>query len=154
MAERFAAPGATLIHLVDMDGARAGRPVNLEAIGRVSDMNSDDLSVYWERGLIYLEARNGPMALKDFDKAVKLRPDSSHAFNCHAEICRLMKDYDRAMRELTDRYMTDKGTWQKEKTAIDQTLCVDNVRTGDLGGTATTTEAGQAIAALVERAAA
>ena len=36
MAERFAAPGATLIHLVDMDGARAGRPVNLEAIGRVA----------------------------------------------------------------------------------------------------------------------
>ena len=29
---------------------------------------------------------------------------------------------DRAMRELTDRYMTDKGTWQKEKTAVDQML--------------------------------
>jgi phosphoribosylformimino-5-aminoimidazole carboxamide ribotide isomerase len=36
IAERFAAAGATLIHLVDLDGARAGRPVNLEAIGRVA----------------------------------------------------------------------------------------------------------------------
>ena len=36
IAERFVAAGATLIHIVDMDGARAGRPVNLEAIGRVA----------------------------------------------------------------------------------------------------------------------
>ncbi len=36
IAERFVAMGAQLIHLVDMDGARAGRPVNLEAIGRVA----------------------------------------------------------------------------------------------------------------------
>ncbi len=36
IAERFVALGAQLIHLVDMEGARAGRPVNLEAIGRVA----------------------------------------------------------------------------------------------------------------------
>jgi phosphoribosylformimino-5-aminoimidazole carboxamide ribotide isomerase len=36
IAERFVAAGATLIHLVDMDGARAGRPTNVEAIGRVA----------------------------------------------------------------------------------------------------------------------
>ena len=36
IAERFVAAGAVLIHIVDMDGARAGRPVNLEAIGRVA----------------------------------------------------------------------------------------------------------------------
>lgn len=36
IAERFVAAGATLIHIVDMDGARAGRPVNLEAIGRIA----------------------------------------------------------------------------------------------------------------------
>jgi phosphoribosylformimino-5-aminoimidazole carboxamide ribotide isomerase len=36
IAERFVAAGARLIHLVDVDGARAGRPVNLEAIGRVA----------------------------------------------------------------------------------------------------------------------
>jgi phosphoribosylformimino-5-aminoimidazole carboxamide ribotide isomerase len=36
IAERFVAHGAQLIHFVDMDGARAGRPVNLEAFGRVA----------------------------------------------------------------------------------------------------------------------
>jgi phosphoribosylformimino-5-aminoimidazole carboxamide ribotide isomerase len=36
IAERFVAAGATVIHIVDMDGARSGRPVNLEAIGRVA----------------------------------------------------------------------------------------------------------------------
>ncbi len=29
---------------------------------------------------------------------------------------------DKAMRELTDRYMADKSKWQKEKAAVDQTL--------------------------------
>ena len=36
IAERFVEAGATLVHFVDMDGARAGHPVNLEAIGRVA----------------------------------------------------------------------------------------------------------------------
>jgi phosphoribosylformimino-5-aminoimidazole carboxamide ribotide isomerase len=36
IAERFAAAGARLIHLVDFDGARAGMPVNLEAVGRIA----------------------------------------------------------------------------------------------------------------------
>lgn len=36
IAERFVGIGATMIHIVDMDGARSGRPVNLEAIGRVA----------------------------------------------------------------------------------------------------------------------
>jgi phosphoribosylformimino-5-aminoimidazole carboxamide ribotide isomerase len=32
MARRFASEGATRLHLVDLDGARAGRPVNLDAL--------------------------------------------------------------------------------------------------------------------------
>jgi phosphoribosylformimino-5-aminoimidazole carboxamide ribotide isomerase len=36
IAERFAAMGATLIHIVDLDGARSARPVNLEAVGRIA----------------------------------------------------------------------------------------------------------------------
>jgi phosphoribosylformimino-5-aminoimidazole carboxamide ribotide isomerase len=36
IAERFVALGAQLIHFVDIDGARAGQPVNLEAMGRVA----------------------------------------------------------------------------------------------------------------------
>jgi phosphoribosylformimino-5-aminoimidazole carboxamide ribotide isomerase len=36
IAERFAARGAHVLHLVDFDGARAGTPVNLEAVGRVA----------------------------------------------------------------------------------------------------------------------
>ena len=36
IAERFVAMGARLIHLVDFDGARAGAPANLEAIGAIA----------------------------------------------------------------------------------------------------------------------
>ena len=36
IAERFVAMGAQLIHMVDMDGARAGHPGNLEAMGRIA----------------------------------------------------------------------------------------------------------------------
>ena len=36
IAERFVAMGAKVIHLVDFDGARAGAPVNLEAVGGVA----------------------------------------------------------------------------------------------------------------------
>jgi len=36
IAERFVALGARSIHLVDFDGAQQGRPVNLDAVGRVA----------------------------------------------------------------------------------------------------------------------
>lgn len=36
VAEAFVAQGAPVIHLVDLDGAAKGRPVNLEAIGSVA----------------------------------------------------------------------------------------------------------------------
>ena len=45
IAERFVAQGATLIHIVDMDGARAGRPVNLEAMGRIASRVAVPLQV-------------------------------------------------------------------------------------------------------------
>jgi phosphoribosylformimino-5-aminoimidazole carboxamide ribotide isomerase len=36
IARAFVAAGAGIIHLVDLDGARVGRPANLEAIGQVA----------------------------------------------------------------------------------------------------------------------
>src|SRR5216110_2197659 len=36
IAERFVALGAALVHLVDVDGARAGAPANLDAVGQVA----------------------------------------------------------------------------------------------------------------------
>ena len=45
IAERFLAAGATLIHVVDLDGARAGRPTNLEAIGRIASRVAVPLQV-------------------------------------------------------------------------------------------------------------
>jgi len=36
IAERFVAMGARLVHLVDFDGARAGTPANLEAVGAIA----------------------------------------------------------------------------------------------------------------------
>jgi phosphoribosylformimino-5-aminoimidazole carboxamide ribotide isomerase len=36
IAQHFVRLGAPLVHLVDFDGARAGRPVNLEAVGAIA----------------------------------------------------------------------------------------------------------------------
>jgi len=36
IAARFVSQGAQVVHLVDFEGARAGRPVNLEAIGAIA----------------------------------------------------------------------------------------------------------------------
>lgn len=45
IARRFVEAGARAIHLVDFDGARAGRPVNLEAIARVAEAVAVPLQV-------------------------------------------------------------------------------------------------------------
>jgi phosphoribosylformimino-5-aminoimidazole carboxamide ribotide isomerase len=45
IAERFVAQGAQLIHIVDMDGARSGSPVNLEALGRIASRVAVPLQV-------------------------------------------------------------------------------------------------------------
>ena len=45
IAEQFVARGARLIHLVDFDGARAGSPGNLEAIGTIASRVAAPLQV-------------------------------------------------------------------------------------------------------------
>ncbi len=45
IAERFVSQGAQMIHMVDMDGARSGRPGNLEAMGRVASRVAVPLQV-------------------------------------------------------------------------------------------------------------
>jgi phosphoribosylformimino-5-aminoimidazole carboxamide ribotide isomerase len=45
IAARFVELGASLIHLVDFDGARAGKPVNIEAIGAVASRVAVPLQV-------------------------------------------------------------------------------------------------------------
>lgn len=45
IAERFVAMGARLLHLVDFDGARAGAPVNLDAVGAIAAMVAVPLQV-------------------------------------------------------------------------------------------------------------
>lgn len=45
IAERFVALGAPVIHLVDFDGARAGQPVNLDAIGSIASRIATPIQV-------------------------------------------------------------------------------------------------------------
>ena len=45
IAERFAALGARVIHLVDFDGARSGAPVNLEAVGAIASRTAVPLQL-------------------------------------------------------------------------------------------------------------
>jgi phosphoribosylformimino-5-aminoimidazole carboxamide ribotide isomerase len=45
IATRFVELGASLVHLVDFDGARAGKPVNIEAIGAIASRIAVPLQV-------------------------------------------------------------------------------------------------------------
>ncbi len=45
IAERFVALGAPVIHLVDFDGARAGQPVNIDAIGQIASRIATPIQV-------------------------------------------------------------------------------------------------------------
>jgi len=45
IAEQLVASGARLIHLVDFDGARSGRPENLEAVGAIASRTAVPLQV-------------------------------------------------------------------------------------------------------------
>jgi phosphoribosylformimino-5-aminoimidazole carboxamide ribotide isomerase len=45
IAEHFVAAGAPLVHVVDLDGARAGTPVNLETLGAIASRVATPLQV-------------------------------------------------------------------------------------------------------------
>ncbi|HET8734300.1 MAG TPA: 1-(5-phosphoribosyl)-5-[(5-phosphoribosylamino)methylideneamino]imidazole-4-carboxamide isomerase [Anaeromyxobacteraceae bacterium] len=60
-AAEFAAAGATLVHVVDLDGARTGRPVNLDAVRAVCQVPG--LEVELGGGLRSLEAIEQVLAL-------------------------------------------------------------------------------------------
>ncbi len=60
MAERFRAAGARRIHVVDLDGARAGRPVNTEVVRAIAEV---EVEVELGGGLRTLEAVEQALAL-------------------------------------------------------------------------------------------
>jgi phosphoribosylformimino-5-aminoimidazole carboxamide ribotide isomerase len=60
-AAEFRAAGATLLHLVDLDGARAGRPVNLDAVAAVCAVKG-----------IEVELGGGLRSLPDLEKVLAL----------------------------------------------------------------------------------
>ena len=45
IVERFVSDGARLIHLVDFDGARSGRPANLDAVGAIASLTAVPLQL-------------------------------------------------------------------------------------------------------------
>ena len=49
IAARYASAGATNLHIVDLDGARAGKPVNTELLARIVDATG--MAVQWGGGL-------------------------------------------------------------------------------------------------------
>lgn len=49
MAEMYADAGVKRIHLVDLDGAKAGKPCNLEALRQIADLGS--LDIEWGGGI-------------------------------------------------------------------------------------------------------
>ncbi len=60
-AEEFRAAGATLLHVVDLDGARAGWPVNLDTIARLCHVKG-----------IEIELGGGLRTLHDVEKVIAL----------------------------------------------------------------------------------
>ena len=50
IARRYAAAGAHVLHLIDLDGARAGVPVNLDTLRLIAG-DSSEISIQWGGGL-------------------------------------------------------------------------------------------------------
>src|ERR687888_548980 len=50
VARRFRAAGAERVHVVDLDGARAGRPVNLDAVRAIVARGGEVAVAGWEEG--------------------------------------------------------------------------------------------------------
>lgn len=82
MAKRWAAEGATWLHVVDLDGAREGRPVNADAVAaivRAVDVpvqvgggirTAEAARAYWNRGVRRVIL--GTAALEDRDLVMRL----------------------------------------------------------------------------------
>ena len=60
-AEKFAAAGATLLHVVDLDGARAGWPVNLSTVAELCAVKG-----------LEVELGGGLRTLPDIEKVLAL----------------------------------------------------------------------------------
>jgi phosphoribosylformimino-5-aminoimidazole carboxamide ribotide isomerase len=60
-AEKFAAAGATLLHVVDLDGARAGWPVNLSTVAELCQVKG-----------LQIELGGGLRTLADIEKVLSL----------------------------------------------------------------------------------
>src|ERR687888_2589872 len=60
MARRFQAAGAERVHVVDLDGARAGRPVNVEAVRAIAAVG------------VVIEVGGGLRALADVERVLEL----------------------------------------------------------------------------------
>ena len=60
MARRFQAAGAERVHVVDLDGARAGRPVNLDAVRAIAAVG------------VAIEVGGGLRALADVERVLEL----------------------------------------------------------------------------------
>ena len=73
IAERFVALGARVIHLVDFDGARAGAPGNLEAVGAVA-------------GRAEGEAEHGVLVLRPARADAELQPSAGELVDRHGRL--------------------------------------------------------------------
>jgi len=93
-ARRFAADGAPWIHVVDLDGARRGEPVNHDVIGRIAAAvdvpvqvgggvrSRPDAEALWAAGVARVVM--GTAALEDPDLVAALVPDGAVAVGLDA----------------------------------------------------------------------
>ncbi|MET0912939.1 MAG: HisA/HisF-related TIM barrel protein, partial [Acidimicrobiales bacterium] len=93
-ARRFAADGAPWIHVVDLDGARRGEPVNRDVIGRIAAAvdipvqvgggvrSRPDAEALWAAGVARVVM--GTAALEDPDLVAALVPDGAVAVGLDA----------------------------------------------------------------------
>lgn len=66
-ARRWMDGGATHLHIVDLDGARAGRPENLDVVSRIATFANE--------GGVQVQYGGGLRALKDIDAAIEAGVD-------------------------------------------------------------------------------
>lgn len=51
IAARFAAAGASALHVIDLDGARSGTPTNLDVLSRLASDSRHNLQIQWGGGV-------------------------------------------------------------------------------------------------------
>lgn len=160
-AARWVAEGAEFLHVVDLDGARDGRPVNLEHVRRIAAeagvpvqcggglRNEDDVGAVLEAGAA--RAVVGTVALRDPDLVGRLVERHSNALVVGVDarqgrvaVAGWLEETDAAPADLVAA-MADRGVGRFVYTPVEADGLLQGPVTDDLRGVAAAAGGGEVI---------